>query len=164
MGPTRSRPPASACGLVAGSHAPRLCNTRRNGLIHHHHHPEGVVYRGFRLNSGKVAVSKGTARRWWCIESLFPVMQPPPHLSGVRPTPRRGASWGKRRALLRGARQRDHRAAGAEYCFMTAAVVEYLSAIGQRSAMGANRDTLTYSNIFYSKSLYFDCKLLCMFI
>ena len=39
----------------------------------HHHHPEGVVYRGFCLNSSTIAVSKGTSRRrWWCIESFFP--------------------------------------------------------------------------------------------
>ena len=31
-----------------------------------------VVYRGFRLNSGTVAVSKIISKRWWCIESLFP--------------------------------------------------------------------------------------------
>ena len=30
------------------------------------------IYRQFCLNSGTVAVSKGTSRRWWCIESLFP--------------------------------------------------------------------------------------------
>ena len=37
-----------------------------------HHHPERLVYRSFCLNSGTVAVSKVTSRRWWCIESLFP--------------------------------------------------------------------------------------------
>ena len=41
---------------------------------HHHHHPEGVVYRGFCLNSSTAAVSKIVSRRWWCIESLFPGM------------------------------------------------------------------------------------------
>ena len=40
----------------------------------HHHHPEGVVYRGFCLNSGTVAVSKFPFRWWWCIESVFPIM------------------------------------------------------------------------------------------
>ena len=39
----------------------------------HHHHPEGVVYRGFCLNSSTVAVSKFPFRWWWCIESVFPV-------------------------------------------------------------------------------------------
>ena len=38
----------------------------------HHHHPEGVVYRSVCLNSGTVAVSNITSRRWWCIESVFP--------------------------------------------------------------------------------------------
>ena len=37
-----------------------------------HHHPEEVVYRSSCLNSGGVAVSEVTSRRWWCIESLFP--------------------------------------------------------------------------------------------
>ena len=40
----------------------------------HHHHPEGVVYRGFCLNSSTVAVSKFPFRWWWCIESVFPVV------------------------------------------------------------------------------------------
>ena len=39
----------------------------------HHHHPEGVVYRSVCLNSSRVAVSKVTSRRWWCIEYLFPI-------------------------------------------------------------------------------------------
>ena len=30
------------------------------------------MYRSLSPNSGKVAVSKITSRRWWCIESLFP--------------------------------------------------------------------------------------------
>ena len=38
-----------------------------------HHHPKGVVYRSFCFNSGTVAVSKVTSRRWWCIESPLPV-------------------------------------------------------------------------------------------
>ena len=41
---------------------------------HHHHHPEGVVCRGFCFNSGTVAVSEIVFRRWWCIESLFPLL------------------------------------------------------------------------------------------
>ena len=41
----------------------------------------GVVYRGFCLNSGIVAVSNVTSRRWWCIESLFPG----PELTGISP-------------------------------------------------------------------------------
>ena len=42
----------------------------------HHHHPEGVVYRGFCLNSGTVAVSKFPFRWWWwCIESVFPMIR-----------------------------------------------------------------------------------------
>ena len=36
--------------------------------------PPRVVYRGFCLNSVAVAVSKVTSRRWWCIESLFPIL------------------------------------------------------------------------------------------
>ena len=39
---------------------------------HHHHHPEGVVYRNWCLNSGTVAVSNITSRRWWGTESLSP--------------------------------------------------------------------------------------------
>ena len=40
---------------------------------HHHHHPEGVVYRSFCLNSSTVAVPEIVYRRWWCIESGFPL-------------------------------------------------------------------------------------------
>ena len=39
----------------------------------HHHYPEGVVYRSSCLNSSTVAVSEIPSRRWWCIESLFPI-------------------------------------------------------------------------------------------
>ena len=42
---------------------------------HHHHHPEGVAYRSLYLNYGRVAVPKVTSRRWWCIESLFLLLQ-----------------------------------------------------------------------------------------
>ena len=31
---------------------------RNTDSIHHHHHPEGLVYGGFCINSGTVAVSK----------------------------------------------------------------------------------------------------------
>ena len=48
-----------------------LIITRKTDSIHHH--PEGMVYRSFCLNSGTVAISKITSRRWWCIESLFPI-------------------------------------------------------------------------------------------
>ena len=37
----------------------------------HHQHSEGVVYRGFCLNSSTVAVSKMASRRWWCIEYIY---------------------------------------------------------------------------------------------
>ena len=46
--------------------------------IQHHHHPEGVVYRNFCFNSGTIAVSKITSRRWWCVESLFPIQHAQP--------------------------------------------------------------------------------------
>ena len=46
--------------------------TRKTDSIQHHH-PEGVVYRSFCLNSGTVAVSEAISRRWWCIESVFPI-------------------------------------------------------------------------------------------
>ena len=39
---------------------------------HHQHHQEGVVCRSVRLNSGTVAVSNITSRRWSCIEFLSP--------------------------------------------------------------------------------------------
>ena len=39
----------------------------------HNHHPEGVVYRSFCLNSSTFAVSGIASRRWWCMESRFPV-------------------------------------------------------------------------------------------
>ena len=32
------------------------------------------MYRSFCLNSSTFAVSKVTSRRWWCIESLFPLI------------------------------------------------------------------------------------------
>ena len=48
------------------------CSYYRKTDSIHHHHPEGVVYRGFCLNSGTVAVSKFPLRWWWCIESVFP--------------------------------------------------------------------------------------------
>ena len=47
---------------------------RKSDFIHHHHHPEGVVYRSFCLNSSTFAVSEIASGRWWCIESLFPAM------------------------------------------------------------------------------------------
>ena len=34
----------------------------------------GAVYRGVCLNSSAVAVSETASRRWWCIESLFPIL------------------------------------------------------------------------------------------
>ena len=46
------------------------CNRKTDSI--HHHHLEGVVYRSFCRNSGTVAVSKVTSRRWWCMEALFP--------------------------------------------------------------------------------------------
>ena len=49
-----------------------LQTTRKSDVIHHRHHPEGVVYRSFRLNSNTFAVSDIASRRWWSIESLFP--------------------------------------------------------------------------------------------
>ena len=33
----------------------------------------GGVYRSVCLNSGTFAVSETASRRWWCIESLFPL-------------------------------------------------------------------------------------------
>ena len=39
---------------------------------HHHYHPEGLAYRGFRLNSVTFAVTEIVSRRWRCIKSLFP--------------------------------------------------------------------------------------------
>ena len=38
-------------------------NDRKTNSIHHHHrhHPEGLVYGGFRLDSGTVAVQKITS-------------------------------------------------------------------------------------------------------
>ena len=46
---------------------------RKTDSIHHHHHPEGVVYRNCCLNSSTFVVSETVSRRWWCIESLFPI-------------------------------------------------------------------------------------------
>ena len=46
---------------------------RKSDFLHHHQHPEGVVYRSFCLNSNTFAVSEIVSRRGWCIESLFPV-------------------------------------------------------------------------------------------
>ena len=53
----------------------RLASRKSESIHHHHHHPEGVVYRGVCLNYGAVAVSEITSRRWWCIESAFPVSE-----------------------------------------------------------------------------------------
>ena len=54
-----------------------LCTARirKSDLIqhHHNHHPEGVVYRSFRLNSSAFAASEMASRRW-CVESLFPLV------------------------------------------------------------------------------------------
>ena len=64
------------CVLVGPTLGRSRSITRKSDLMHHHHHhhhPEGVVYRGFCLNSATVAVSKLTSRRWWCIESVFPI-------------------------------------------------------------------------------------------
>ena len=47
--------------------------TWKTDSIPHHHHPEGVVYIGVCLNSNIFAVSEAASRRWWCIESLFPI-------------------------------------------------------------------------------------------
>ena len=62
-----------ACSLLR-TPAPIRCTSdiRKTESIHHRHRPEGVVYRSFCLNSGTVAVSEFTSRRWWCIESLLP--------------------------------------------------------------------------------------------
>ena len=49
-----------------------LRDLRKNDLIHHRIHPEGVVYRSLCLNSSTFAVSEIASRRWWCIEPLFP--------------------------------------------------------------------------------------------
>ena len=46
--------------------------SRKTGSIHHHRHPEGVVYRSCCINSSTFAASKVTSRRWWCIEYVFP--------------------------------------------------------------------------------------------
>ena len=46
---------------------------RKTDSIYTTNHPEGVVYRSFCFNSSTVAVSEVVSRRWWCIESLFPI-------------------------------------------------------------------------------------------
>ena len=70
--------------FVGVSHRPDSDHpkSRKTDSIHHHH-PEGVVYRGFCINSGTVAVSKFPFRWWRCIESVFPKSERPEHANMI---------------------------------------------------------------------------------
>ena len=72
--PRRERLVNVHLGVHTSAAAP-TSDTRKSESIHHHHHPEGVLHRDFCLNSGTVAVSTITSRRWSCIESVFPDTQ-----------------------------------------------------------------------------------------
>ena len=63
---------AVAAGRDAIPAAYEKSGLRKSDFVHHHHHPDGVVYRSFCLNSSAFAVSEIASRRRWCIESLFP--------------------------------------------------------------------------------------------
>ena len=90
---------------VAGCRAPepRRESAHRKSDSIHHHHTEGVVYRGFCLNSGTVAVSKVSSRRWWCMESVFPT-QAPPAAEVPTSTPSASSSSSSSRARCRSRR------------------------------------------------------------
>ena len=53
--------------VIVGAVIVEVVVVRKSTFIHHHHYPEGVVYRGFCLDSSAVAVSEITSRRWWCV-------------------------------------------------------------------------------------------------
>ena len=94
----RSARRAAAGAAAPGARVRAAAGPRARGQVRmtdsiHHHHPEGVVYRSFCLNSGTVAVSKVTSRRWWCIESIFPQVRARALAQGPASGGRPAAPW-----------------------------------------------------------------------
>ena len=79
----RARICAHTCTQVVSVSPRSKAYLWKSAFIRHHHHSEGVVYRSFCLNSSTLAVSETASRRWWCIEPLFPYLDP----SGLQRAP-----------------------------------------------------------------------------